>query len=391
MKELPLSMSSTLKRSLKGLVLMVGAMVLAACESTPDYDEPRNLVDFDSTGKIKRAWSRSIGSGQSESGAPLQMAIAPGRIYAAGYDGDVAAFDKDSGKRLWRVDVDAELTAGVGLGDGLIAVGTKEGEVIVVTDSDGTELWRVSLDSESLVPPAIANGLVIVQQINGQVVALKQADGTEVWRYESKIPKLTIRGTASPVVVGDVVLIGLATGKLVALNTGNGQPRWESRVAIPRGKTELDRIVDIDATPLMHGDIILAVSYQGRITALNRGTGRPLWQREASSNYNIAKDSDQVYVTDPIGVVKAFRLANGEQMWENDQMLYRNVGGPQEIDGAIAVVDYDGYLHLLSPEDGRFIARKNIGEATAPMLSDYQYLFVQTDDGDLEAYTVEVD
>lgn len=366
-----------------------GQDVAAGKAAAGDPDEPAELEEIDSQVELDRLWRVGIGEGQETFEAMLRPAFADGSVYAAGREGRVVAVDAADGDRRWRTDLDVGLTGGVGAGGGLVLVGTLGGDLVALHADSGEEAWRAHLSSEILAPAAVSGDLVVVQTQDAKVYGLAAGDGSRRWLFETDLPVLTLRGTAAPLIADGLILAAFANGKLVALDAASGNPRWEVRVAMPGGRTELERMVDLN-TPVLAGDIVYAVSYQGRAGAFTRGSGRELWTREASSYRAPALSLNQLYLVDTRDHVLALRATGGQELWRNPALRGRQLTTPVAISDLVAVADAEGYLHLLAAVDGRLVGRAKVdGDGVSvPMATDGEHLYVQDNGGDLSAYAV---
>lgn len=391
---------------------LLGVILLSGCSwfGKKTGNEPMELVDFDSTVKVQKVWSRSVGDGQGPGFTSLVPAIDGDNIYAIDYLGKLAVFNVDSGKKvftakvnqpksnLWQAtkslwsdgDSRYHLTGGVFAGHGLILVASQLGEVIALDQSNGKELWRASVSGEVLAPPQSNGNVVVAQTINGKIFAFDAKTGKRLWFYENVAPNLTLRGTPAPVVGDTAVYAGFSNGRVMAFNVDNGVILWEQRIALPKGRSELERMVDIHASPVLIGGILYVASYQGRAMALARGTGSIIWGQDASTAKNIVVDGSTLYLSDASGALIAFNASNGTELWRNEQMLRRQLSAPQIIGDYVAVSDYQGYLHLVSQNDGSFAARVKLGGkgARAPMLWHNDKLYVFNNKGKLIAYRI---
>lgn len=367
----------------------VGQDVAAGKAAAGDPDEPAELEKIDSQVELDRLWRVGIGKAQETFEAMLRPAFAEGSVYAAGREGRVVAVDAADGDRRWRTDLDVSLTGGVGAGGGLVLVGTLGGDLVALHADSGEEAWRAKLSSEILAPAAVSGDLVVVQTQDAKVYGLAAGDGSRRWLFEADLPVLTLRGTAAPLIADGLVLAAFANGKLVALDAASGNPRWEARVAMPGGRTELERMVDLN-TPVLAGDIVYAVSYQGRAGAFTKGSGRELWTREASSYRAPALSLNQLYLVDTRDHVLALRATGGQELWRNPALRGRQLTTPVAISDLVAVADAEGYLHLLAAVDGQLVGRAKVdGDGVSvPMATDGEHLYVQDNGGDLSAYVV---
>ncbi len=370
---------------------------LAVEADAEDTSEPRPLKAYNEAVVIRKLWRSSAGAGQEVYAASLQPAVSDTAVFATNPEGEVSAFNKSDGDRLWRTDLETVLTGGVGVGAGLALVANIGGQVIALAADTGKERWRASLTSEVLAPPVASGERVVVQTQDGKIHGLSAASGELVWRYTTELPVLTLRGTATPVVVGNMAILGLANGELVALNLLNGELLWETKFTTGEGKTELERIVDVN-TPVVVGDIIYASSYQGKVGAVSRGAGRELWTQAASSYHAPSYGPGRLYMVGADDRIHSYRASGGIEQWVNEDFLRRKLSAPIALNDFIAVADREGYLHLLAPEDGEVIGRVKVdGDGVSvPMVASViaggegesarETLFVLDNSGNLTAY-----
>jgi len=236
-------------------------------------------------------------------------------------------------------------------------VGGAEGEVVALNYRDGQEKWRVTLSSEVLAPAAVADDIVVVRTVDGRVSGLAAHDGTRLWVFSRTVPVLTLRGTSAPLIAGDRVFVGLDSGHLVALNLEDGRVLWESTIAEPKGRSELERIVDVDADPVLKGGTLYAAAAQGRVVALDADNGQIIWSREIPSTTGIAVDRAHVYVTDDESVVWCLERNSGAALWRQVALRNRGLTAPVAYGGGVVVGDQEGYLHTLNQEDGKIAGR----------------------------------
>jgi len=375
----------------KHAAVLAVALLAVGCSSNSKKElPPAALTKFTEEVVLKKQWSRSIGDGQGESFNMLVPAIENDRIYAADVTGVVMALDRMNGDVIWKKDLDLPVSGAVGVGYGLVMLGTLKGEVIAMDASTGEEKWRARVTSEVLAPPATNGDVVVVQTQDDRVIGLDASTGDRRWIYESTPAVLTLRGTGAPIVTNRLAVAGLSTGKVVALDTQNGVPVWEQRVAVPQGRSELDRVVDIDGGLLLSGGVLYVASYQGRVAGLELESGRVLWQRDASSYAGVAQGFGNVYVSLASGTVEGIDERSSSALWSNDSLARRQLSAPEVFSSYVAVGDLEGYLHLLSQVDGRFVGRERIdsdGLRARPLVvGDMIYVFGNS--GKLEALTI---
>ncbi|MGL6160937.1 outer membrane protein assembly factor BamB [Microbulbifer sp.] len=380
-------------RALNRFAAVALAAILAACASNDDKEDtdPVALVDISPSVELREVWSKGIGKIDRKRYAMLQPALANGVLVAANSKGEVFAFDRSTGSRQWETDLDISVSGGVGAGLGIAVVADYRGRVVALNLNNGSQVWSYQLSGEVVSAPAVGAGMVVVQTVDGKLIGLDAASGEERWSHFTSLPVLTLRGTAAPVISGSTVFAGLDNGKLIALGVTDGIPRWEQRVAIPQGVAELERVVDIDGAPVVRGDLVFAASYQGRVVALSREEGRGLWARDASTNHSVAVGGGNVYLSGADGSVYAYNVGNGQIVWNNSELLRRELSGPAYFGDVLVVGDLEGYLHVLDPASGQFIGRERIDSDAVriPMLVDGDLLFALSDDGELVALRLE--
>jgi outer membrane protein assembly factor BamB len=401
-------------RHLSWLVLLC-AFAMSGCSwfSKKTGNEPVELVDFKKTLDLDKVWSRGIGEGQSKGFSSLTPALDGDAIYAVDYEGLVVALDNKTGKKLWTrkvnksqeglwtwvksffvaADPNRQIVGGISAEHGLLLVATYAGEVMALSKETGDELWRKQLPGEVVSAPRTNGVVVAAQTVNGKLFALDAKTGEQLWFYDNPPPVLTLRGTPSPIVTDTAIYTGFSNGRMMAFNPDNGLILWEQRIASPKGRSELERMVDIHASPLIKDGVIYVGTFQGRISALARGTGSPLWGQDGSTSESMALSADKLFVAHADGKLVAYSSTTGEQVWSNEKMLRRILNGPQVFGDYVAVVDFEGYMHVVNQSDGEFVARTRVDRkgARAPMLTDGEILYVYTNRGKLIAFQAEKD
>lgn len=364
----------------KNAALLALAVLAVGCSSNSKKElPPAELTKFEVEVELRTEWSRSIGDGQGETFNMLVPAIDGDVIYAADVEGLVVALERTTGKVIWRKKLGIPVSGAIGIGYGQVLLGTLKGEVIALDSSDGEEQWRARVTSEVLAAPASNGDVVVVQTQDDRLIAFDADTGNQRWIVENTPAVLTLRGTGSPLVTNRLVVAGLSSGKVVAVDAQRGLPVWEQRIAIPQGRSELERVVDIDGGLLLSGGIVYAVSYQGRVAALELDSGRVLWQREASSSVGVAQGFGNVYVSLASGTVEGIDERSASALWSNDALARRQLSAPEVFSSYVAVGDLEGYLHLISQVDGRFVGRTRIdssGLRARPLVvGDWLYAF----------------
>jgi outer membrane protein assembly factor BamB len=369
-------------------------MALAACGLFGDEKdlefEPAKLIKFKPTIEIKRLWTANLGGDAEFLRLGLQPAGDGSRIYAASQDGSVTAFDPVSGKRLWRTELEVDLSAGPGVGDGLVVVTSTDGLIILLDAADGSERWRVNIHGESLARPLIANGAIIVQTVDNRLRALQAFDGSERWGVKETMPALTMRGSTAPIMSGNNVVAGFDNGYVIAVDMESGDITWRSFLAPPSGRSDLERLSDIDGAMAIVGQDIYAAGYQGRIASIAAESGQVLWSTEISSHVGVSADWTSLYTTQETGVLIAMARRNGAESWRQESLFRREPTLPVPFHTTVAVGDLDGYVHFFSSLDGAPVARVRLGSKaiTSNPLVVADRLYVQSDAGSIAAYIV---
>jgi outer membrane protein assembly factor BamB len=348
--------------------------------------EPLELEKIDALFSPRELWSRGTGGADNQESS-LRPALAAGRVFVADSDGTVTAMEADTGKLLWEVDTELPISGGPGAGEGLVAFGTLEGDVVALDAIDGSERWRSAVTSEILSVPAIGGGRVVVHTLDGRIFGLGTDDGSLQWRHDREIPVLTLRGSSSPLILGGQVFVGSESGKLLALGLEEGELEWDINVSIPSGRSDLERMTDIDADPLYYGGALYAASYQGKVIAIGEASGKPFWGRDMSVFTNMAANFRQLAVVDADSQIWALDPDTGAAKWRQEGLMHRRLSGPAIQDGYIVVGDLEGYVHWLSPDDGAIVARTRVGGGpiAAPLLVRDETLYVYAADGELAA------
>jgi len=371
------------------LILFMTVMGLSACGgSVDDSVTPAVLSDFKVELETPVVWKQSIDTIDN-----IHLKLAPyiykNRLFLCTGDGWVLAFNAKNGRQLWKINTKLPLSSSVGGDDKNIVIGSREGDAIMLSQKDGKQIWKANVSSEILARPLLAGNVAVFRTMDGRLFGVQANNGQSLWVYERKVPALSLHGTSAPVGDGDTVFAGFDNGKLVAFSTVDGKVRWEKTLAVPRGRSELERMVDIDADPLLKDKVVYAVSFQGRIAAIDVSDGNNLWIREMSSYEGMALDDHNVYVTAFDGTVWALDRNSGATFWKQDKLLARNVTAPAVQGQSVVVGDYDGYLHWLARDDGRIIARAKVDSSAiriAPMVSE-DILYVRSRGGVLAAYS----
>lgn len=351
--------------------------------------KPAELVEIKPSVSLTRAWDVGVGAAGVYVFSPATDGEA---VYAAGRDGRIVKLDLATGREIWRVEAGQMLSAGVGVGEGLVLVGTPKGGVLAFHAKDGSPAWSAKLSGEILVPPDALNGMVAARANDGHVYLLEAADGKLRWDAGRSLPALTLREQSHMVLTPDVLYAGHAGGRVSALALNNGAPLWESSVALPRGASELERIADVVGPLAMDGKQVCAAAFQGRVACFDAARGNGLWARDVSALRGVGMDERMVYVADEHGALLAFDKIRGTNPWKQDKLRDRRLSSPVAVAGRyVAVGDFQGYVHLVNSDDGAFAARTATdGSAIlGVMLPLKSGLVVQTANGGVYALKIQ--
>ena len=350
-------------------------------------DAPDPLVEIKETASSKLLWQTNIGASQDYDFSPV---IEAGYAYVASATGEISKLDAISGKQEWRVNVGETLSGGVGVGGSLVLAGTQKG-IVYAYDIAGKLQWKSKLSSEILSAPKYFDGLVIVRTGDSHIYGINANDGSRKWVYARTGPALTLRSSAGVIVDGGAVYAGFGGGKLIAVRADNGKLLWEASVAQPKGVTEIERIADITSLPVVDGPLIYAVAYQGRIAAVDRASGRVVWNRDISSLTGLSVEDGRIFVSHAMGSVYALDYTSGKTFWRQAVLKNRQLSAPVAMGNLTAVGDLEGYVHFLSRDDGALASRIKVDDsAVMPKMAliNSNTVLAQTRDGGVYAIQV---
>lgn len=376
------------------VITLCAALALAGCttlgKSREDAVPP--LPRIDPLASVRIPWSRDAGGGIGRHWLVLAPTVEDGRVFVADARGRVFSHDAESGRSRWRTDTEAAVSGGVGAGAGLVLVGTEEGEVIALDAETGDAVWRAQVSSEVQSSPRVVGGAVVVRTLDGKLFGLDAGSGEQRWTYDGGVPSLSVRGTGSPAAASGVVFSGFDDGRLAAVRAASGEILWEARVSSARGRSEIERLTDVDTEPAVEEGTVYAASYDQAIAAFDAETGRELWRRDLASHSGLAADPDLLYAADRNGTVQALDRLSGATVWREDSLAGRDPAWPVVHGPFVAFADREGYVHWLRREDGRPAARtrRPVGDRLAgPPVLHGGALVVYGAGGRLSAFELE--
>lgn len=376
---------------LRRTLIAAVAMGIVGCASEEDTIVMAPLPVVDSQFSVSEEWSTSVGEGVGQYFSKLTPASAYGKVFVASRDGDVSALDPETGNKLWSVDLKkdklpARLAGGIHASYGQLFIGSENGEMISIDAETGEETWRVKVDGEVLSVPETDSNLVLVHTSRGALVALEEETGNQVWTVSTEVPNLTLRGTSSPIAMSGGVFWGTANGRLAAAIVDRGQMIWQQPVGTPKGATEIDRLVDSDAKPLIVGNMLYTVGINGQLVAIDLRSGAPAWKRNYSSAQDMATDGRNIYLVTDKDYVVAVDARSGTELWENRELEHRLLTSPAVIERKLVVGDSEGYLHWLDRDSGEFLSQQmehDSGFAVPPLELDDGFL-ITTRNGEVK-------
>ncbi len=384
----------------KTTLLIAGVASLAGCASVKNMfgsssaradkkaSKPAELVKFKPSANFSKVWSINVGKGGERAGLSQAPAVADGHVYAAAVSGGVQAYDLATGKQIWKYDSKARLSGGPGAGQGLVVVGGLDGEVIALDAATGAEKWTAKVINEVITAPAIGNGVVVVRSNDGRLTAFDMNTGERRWNWSAEPVALSVRGNSAPLMGPGAVFTGTDSGKLVALGAADGGQGWEATVADPDGRNELQRMVDVDGTPVLEGSVLYASSYKGRTVAVDGPSGQIMWAQEHGGAGGVGVGATALVVSDAKDVVWALDKSTGAPMWSYPELARRSISAPAVLGDYAVVGDYDGYLHWFRMSDGQLVNRLRFGGGpirSQPVVAN-DMVIVQNSGGEIAAF-----
>ena len=382
---------------LNQIFIALSIFVLSSCSSLSslkfwgdDEEEegPEELYSIQDNRTLEREWS--VSNNNELTYGRLIPVIYEGKVFYINSAGYLSSVDLDSGEILWSKNTQDVVSSGLDVNFKTISYGTLDGSIVALDFQDGSELWRSAISSESLSPPANSGSHVIIQTVDGRIAGYDLKSGKQEWFHQTVLPTLTLRGTSRPIIDQGFIFTGFASGKIAMIYPDSGAIRLELPITLNEGKSELERIIDIDGRSIIVNDLLIAASYQGNITAINLRDGRPAWQEELSSFKDLTSNGNRVVAVDEKSILKAFGTATGAIIWDQKDLKLRKLTSPASISNLIAVGDYDGYVHLLNAQSGNFEGREKVSRnPITEIISNGNSLLVVDAAGRVQKFSVE--
>jgi len=384
-------------KCLNKILIILTVFVLSSCSSLSslkfwgDDDEeegPEELYSIENNRSLEKNWSFS--NDNETLYGRLIPAIYEGKVFYINSTGYISSVDLDSGKLLWSKETQDIVSSGIDVNFKTISYGTLDGSIVALDYKDGRELWRSATSSESLSPPANSGSHLVIQTVDGRVAGYNLKNGNQEWFHQTVLPSLTLRGTSRPFIDQGFIFTGFAGGKIAMIYPDSGAIRLELPVTLNEGKSELERIVDVDGRSIIVNNLLVAASYQGNISAINLRDGRPTWQEEISTVKDLTSNGNRIVAVDEKSLIKAFGAATGARIWDQEDLKLRKLTSPVSIRNLIAVGDFEGYIHLLNAQSGNFEGRKKVSRnAITEIISTGNFLLVADSAGRVQKFSVE--
>ena len=351
-------------------------------------DPPAELTEYQAEVQIEALWKESVGDGADGKYLKLIPIVQGNTIYTADRHGILQARNTTDGDLVWETENEYAFSSGPGLARGVLIMGCTSGEVIAYDIANGAQKWLTTLPSEVQAIPVVADGVVIVRTTDGKAIALHEEDGRQLWVAENSVPALSIRGAGAPLVIENTVIISSANGKMQALQLKDGKNLWESTIAIPSGRSEVERLVDLDVDPVENRGAIYVSSFQGGTSSVSEIDGDVIWRNEDVSSYTgISADFRFLYISDTHSEVSQLDQRNGASLWKQKDLHNRQLTAAVVYDNYVVVGDFEGYVHWLSISDGRQLGRIQIADSpieAKPLIIDGT-VYIYAKDGTLAA------
>ncbi len=379
------------------LLFVLALVLLSGCSAIKEITgggedntiPPTPLVEFQTLVEIIQLWSKDTGKGSTKQYLKLTPSHIQGKVFVADIRGNLMAIDATSGNRLWENDADMNITGGPGSSEILTMIGSDNGDVLAYASESGEFLWQAKVSSEVLAAPQEAYGVVVARTIDGKVFGLDANDGRRLWVYDRTVPALTLRGTSNPVITGDIVIAGFDGGRISAIELHTGKLIWETSVSLASGRSQLERMIDIDSDPVIIGNDIYVATFQGRLASVALEDGRITWTRDISSYAGLTADENNIYITDDQSYIWALERSTGNSVWKQENLFARRATAPATIGDLVVVGDLEGYIHWMDKSNGHFVARSRVSKAPilAPPVAVEDIIYAYSSDGTLSAYT----
>ena len=322
-----------------------------------DPDEPKELSSYENQKDISNIWNLSF-DGENEIGN-FEPGFSSQNLFFADSEGTLSSISLNSGEKEWSTELNF-LASGTAAGFGILVVADVDGNVIALDQKDGSQLWSTNVKGEILSKSVIDTQIVVVKSGSGELIGLNRVTGEIEWSYRSKLPPLTVRGSSSPVLSDDKIFVSFDNGRLGVFDINSGFPLWDGAISYASGTSELDNLIDGDSSPVIEGGLVYTTNYQGNLNIFDIAQKRSVWTSETSSFYSPVIMRGLLIVAEANSIIKSFSLSSLEESWLNEDYLNRVLSNPVSYKGSLVVGDFEGYIHVIDPLNGKTIGRKKL-------------------------------
>ena len=355
------------KKSLHFFAILQIVFILSSCSSLQglkfwetdevDPDEPKELSSYENQKDISIIWNLSF-DGENEIGN-FEPGFSSQNLFFADSEGTLSSISLKSGEKEWSTELNF-LASGTAAGFGILVVADVDGNVIALDQKDGSQLWSTNVKGEILSKSVIDTQIVVVKSGSGELIGLNRVTGEIEWSYRSKLPPLTVRGSSSPVLSDDKIFVSFDNGRLGVFDINSGFPLWDGAISYASGTSELDNLIDGDSSPVIEGGLVYTTNYQGNLNIFDIAQKRSVWTSETSSFYSPVIMRGLLIVAEANSTIKSFSLSSLEESWLNEDYLNRGLSNPVSYKGSLIVGDFEGYIHIIDPLNGKTIGRKKL-------------------------------
>ena len=340
-------------------VLLIASLLLLSCGDKDNSEPPAPLTKIEQALRVIVDWKTNTGAGIETASYNMRPLLVQDQIFSVDTRGLVKSIDTESGKVNWSTETGMAAITGLAGTAAVIIASSRDGDLNAydILQDDLELRWSTRLKGEIRALPLIAGEQVFVRTVDGQLSALSLIDGSIQWTISRRVPALSLTGNSQPVVRGDLVIAGFDDGKISAFSRVDGQTVWETTVSRPTGRTEIERLVDLDGQFILRDGIIYISSYQGRLAAIQAIDGNLLWSRKFSSYQSIVADQDALYLSSDNSHIWSIDRRTGSAFWKQEALHARKITAPLLIDDKLVVADLEGYVHWLDKSDGALRGR----------------------------------
>lgn len=356
------------------LIVSLMLVALAACGGRQPVLEENQTVAQAPTPEVAKNSTASIqwrasSAGSKNGGANFTPAVQGDNIYVASRNGRVEGFSLATGDNIFSAKLDASLVSGVGANASSIIASTSTGTIIALDINDASEKWRHEVGRSISAAPAANDQLVVIRTIDGHIIGLNAVTGEQIWALERPVAALSVGQDAPSLLAGEGVVSGFSSGRVLVNNIYNGSTFWEKRAFRPSGKNEIERLIDIDAQPVLAGQTVLIGAFKGGVIAYNLRDGEEIWRNEAAATRKIMAVSEGLLaITGPQSQVSLHELTTGNLNWQSDELLGHGLTEPVLTENALIVGTLDGDLYFFDLSNGDISSRLSIGRSAITAL-----------------------